>query len=104
MAGARRASRRRYVLLVIVVTCLTLITLDSRNGRSGPIGTLGGVAHRILSPVQGAVDNVTQPIGDWWSGLTDSGHLKSENRRLTEENARLRGLQTQAAAAIKENN
>ena len=36
MAGARRASRRRYVLVLIVLTCLTLITLDSRNGRSGP--------------------------------------------------------------------
>jgi rod shape-determining protein MreC len=103
MAGARRASRRRYVLLVIVLTCLTLITLDTRNGRSGPIGTLGGVAHRVLSPVQGAVDNVTQPIGDWWSGLTDSGHLKRDNRRLLEENARLRGKQTQAEAAINEN-
>jgi rod shape-determining protein MreC len=46
---------------------------------------------------------VAQPVGDWWSGLTDSGHLKRDNRRLLEENARLRGKQIQADAAIKEN-
>jgi rod shape-determining protein MreC len=103
MAGARRASRRRYVLLVIVLTCLTLITLDTRNGRSGPIGALGRVAHRIVSPVQGAVDDVAQPVSDWWNGVTDSGHLKRENRRLVEENARLRGKETQADEAIKQN-
>ena len=33
MAGARRASRRRYVLLLIVLSCVTLITLDTRSGR-----------------------------------------------------------------------
>jgi rod shape-determining protein MreC len=103
MAGARRASRRRYVLLVIVLTCLTLITLDSRSGRTGALGSVGRLAHRVMSPIEGAVDDVTRPIGDWWSGLVDSGHLKQENRRLEQENAALRGQQTSAAEAIKEN-
>jgi rod shape-determining protein MreC len=103
MAGARRASRRRYVLLVIVLTCLTLITLDTRSGRTGPLGSVGRLAHRAMSPIEGAVDDVTGPVGDWWSGVVDSGHLKRENRRLEEENAALRGQQTSAAEAIKEN-
>jgi rod shape-determining protein MreC len=103
MAGARRASRRRYVLLVIVLTCLTLITLDSRSGRTGPLGSLGRLAHRVMSPIEGAVNDVTRPVGDWWSGLVDSGHLKRDNRRLEQENAALRGQQTAAAEAIKQN-
>jgi rod shape-determining protein MreC len=103
MASARRASRRRYVLLVIVLTCLTLITLDSRSGRTGPLGSLGRLAHRVMSPIEGAVNDVTRPVGDWWSGLVDSGHLKRDNRRLEQENAALRGQQTAAAEAIKEN-
>jgi rod shape-determining protein MreC len=103
MAGARRASRRRYVLLVIVLTCLTLITLDSRSGRTGALGSVGRLAHRLMSPIEGAVNDVTRPVGDWWSGLVDSGHLKRENRRLEQENAALRGQQTSAAEAIKEN-
>jgi rod shape-determining protein MreC len=103
MAGARRASRRRYVLLVIVLACLTLITLDTRSGRTGPLGSIGRLAHRAMSPIEGAVNDVTGPIGDWWSGLVDSGHLKRENRRLEQENAALRGEQISAAEAIKEN-
>ena len=103
MAGARRASRRRYVLLVIVLTCLTLITLDSRNGRSGPLGSLGGVAHRIVSPVQGAVDDVATPVSDWWDSVTNSGDLKKKNRALEEQIAALRGKQNQAEEAIREN-
>ena len=103
MASARRASRRRYVLLVIVLTCLTLITLDTRSGRTGPLGSLGRVAHRVMSPIEGAVDDVIRPVSDWWSGLVDSGDLKQQNRRLEQENAALRGEQTSAAEAIKEN-
>jgi rod shape-determining protein MreC len=104
MAGARRASRRRYVLLVIVLTCLTLITLDTRSGRSGPLGAIGRIAHRIVGPVQGAVDDGARPVSDWWDGITNSGHLKRDNRRLQEEIAALRGKQTQADEAIRENN
>ncbi len=103
MAGARRASRRRYVLLVILLTCLTLITLDTRNGRSGPLGAMGRIAHRIVSPAQGAVDDVARPVGDWWDGLINSGNLKRDNRRLQEQIAALRGKETAADQAIKEN-
>jgi rod shape-determining protein MreC len=103
MPGPRRASRRRSVLVVIVLTCLTLITLDSRNGRSGALGSLGGIAHRIVSPVQGAVDDVASPVSDWWDGVSDSGNLKKKNRQLEEENQALKGQQTQAAQAIQEN-
>jgi rod shape-determining protein MreC len=103
MAGARRASRRRYVIVLIVLTCLTLITLDSRNGRSGPFGAVGRVAHRIVSPVQGAVDSVTRPIGDWWDGVTNGGNLKRRNRDLEEQIAKLKGKETAADQATKEN-
>src|SRR5690349_10915859 len=103
MPGAKRASRRRYVLLLIVLTCITLITLDSRNGRTGALGAVGRVAHRIVSPVQGAVDDVARPVGDWWSGVVDSGDLKKKNRDLEQQNAALRGQQTAAAEAIKQN-
>ena len=103
MAGVRRASRRRYVLLVIVLTCLTLITLDTRNGRTGPLGALGRLAHRVVSPVEGAVDHVANPVSDWWDGVTNSGSLKRKNRALENEVAQLKGQQTAAAEAIKEN-
>src|ERR1700687_2544374 len=104
MPGARRASRRRYVLLVIVLTCLTLITLDTRNGRSGPLGAMGRVAHRIVSPAQGAGGDVAPPLGGWGDGIINSGNLKRDNRRLQEQIAALRGNQTAANEAIRQNN
>ena len=64
---------------------------------------MGRVAHRIVSPVQGAVDSVASPVSDWWNGVTDGGNLKRRNRELEEENARLRGKQVVADQAIKEN-
>lgn len=89
---------------MIVLTCLTLITLDTRSGRTGPLGSIGRLAHRVMSPIEGAVNDVTRPVGDWWSGLVDSGNLKKDNRRLEQENAALRGKQISAEQAIKENN
>ena len=29
--------------------------------------------------------SIASPIGDWWSGVTDSGNLKRENRRLRQK-------------------
>jgi rod shape-determining protein MreC len=90
------------VLALVVLTSITLITLDSRSGRSGPLGAAGRAAHTVVSPIGGAVSAVAQPIGDWWSGLTDSSHLKKENRKLLREIAQLRGHELEAAAARKE--
>jgi rod shape-determining protein MreC len=102
MAVARRASRRRYVLFVIILTAVTLITLDARNGRSGPLGALGRGAHAVLAPVQRAVDSVTSPVSDWWHGVIDSGHLKRDNDRLRREIAALQGQQRDWQRAIED--
>jgi rod shape-determining protein MreC len=90
------------VLVLIVLTSITLITLDSRSGRSGPLGAAGRAAHTVVSPIGGAVSAVARPISDWWSGVSDSGHLKKENRTLRREIADLKGHQQEAAIALKE--
>jgi len=102
MVAARRASRRRSVLIVIVLTTVTLITLDTRNGRSGPIGAIGRAAHTVVGPVQGLVDDVAGPVSDWWHGVSDAGHLKSDNRRLRQQVAALQGKERQADLAIQD--
>src|SRR4051794_28955527 len=97
------ANRRRFVLVLVVLTSLTLITLDSRSGRSGPLGAAGRAAHTIVSPVQRATSAVAHPVGDWWSGVIDSGGLKRQNRRLRAEIARLQGREDRARVALEEN-
>jgi rod shape-determining protein MreC len=91
------------VLLIIVLTALTLITLDARGGRTGPLGFLGRTAHTIVSPIQGAVDNVASPVSDWWQGVTNSGEIKQENQRLEEELAKAQGEARANAKAKAEN-
>jgi rod shape-determining protein MreC len=102
MARPRSANRRRFVLALIVLTSITLITLDGRSGRSGPLGAAGRAAHAVVSPIGGAVSAVAQPISDWWSGVTDSTHLKKENRGLRRQIAELKGHQLDAAAALQQ--
>ena len=102
MVAARRASRRRYVLVIIVLTALTLITLDTRHGRTGVVGALGRAAHTVVGPVERAVDSVTSPISDWWHGLVSASHLRSENRGLKEQISQLQGKEHNADIAIAE--
>src|SRR4051812_23004993 len=103
MARHRGANRRRFVLALVVLTSLTLITLDTRGGRSGPLGAVGRVAHTIVSPVENAVGSITRPIGDWWSGMIDSGSLKHENRKLRDRISTLEGERHRALSAIEQN-
>ncbi len=102
MARPRGASRRRFVLALIVLTAVTLITLDNRSGRSGPIGAAGRFAHAIVSPLQRATSAVSSPIGDWWGGMIDSGGLKRDNRRLLARVAALEGERAAAKFATRE--
>jgi rod shape-determining protein MreC len=103
MAVSRRASRRRYVLFLLVLTAVTLITLDSRGGRTGPLGAVGRAAHSVVSPVERGVAAVARPIGDWFDGVTNAGDLKRENRELEREIAELRGKESAADHALDEN-
>jgi len=103
MAVHRRASRRRYVLLVLVLTSVTLITLDSRRDDSGPLGAVGRAAHTVVSPVEKAVDKVADPVGDWFDGLTDRGSLTQENERLRRELEELQDEVRRAEEALRQN-
>jgi rod shape-determining protein MreC len=103
MARPRGANRRRFVLALLVLTSVTLITLDSRSGRSGPLGTVGSLVHDVVSPIERVTDSATGPVGDWWSGVVDSGRLKRENRSLRSQVAELKGQQSNARIASNEN-
>jgi rod shape-determining protein MreC len=103
MAVYRRASRRRYILLVIVLTSVTLITLDTRRHDNGPIGVVARGAHAVVAPVQKSVDSVTSPVGDWFSTLGDNRKLKQENAKLQRELDQVRDDERRAHAVLKQN-
>lgn len=103
MAVNRRASRRRYVLLVLVLTATTLITLDNRSDDDGPLGVVGRAAHAIVSPVEKATDGVAEPVGDWFAGITDRGSLKDDNEKLRRRVDELEDERRRAREALRQN-
>ena len=103
MVVYRRGSRGRSVLVLLALTAVTLITLDERGSGGGVVGTARSAAHEVVSPVETAAHDVFSPVGDWISGVTDSGSVKADNRKLRQQLAAQRGKEAAARAVIREN-
>ena len=103
MVVYRRGSRGRSVLVLLALTAVTLITLDERGSGGGVVGTARSAAHEVVSPVETAAHDVLSPVGDWISGVTDSGSFKADNRKLRQQLAAQRGKEAEARAVIREN-
>ena len=102
MAVYRRTARPRFVLLLLVLSALTLVTIDTRAGGRGVIGQIRAKAHDAFAPVQDATHSALRPVGNFFTGVVHYGELKSENARLRDELAKVRGQQLQAADAQRE--
>lgn len=103
MVVYRRGGRRRYVLALLLLTAITLVTLDSRSGDSGPLGVIGRAAHEVVSPVARGVHAVTEPVGDWFDGITSAGSLKRENDELRADLAEAESKIRRGDAALQAN-
>lgn len=102
MAVYRRPAPRRFVLLVVTLLSVTIITLDQRGQAAGVVGEIRDVAHDVLAPVQGAVDGVVTPVGDFFGGLFRYDDVKAENARLRRQLAEQRGITDRSANIERE--
>jgi rod shape-determining protein MreC len=101
----QRPRSTRLLVVALVSVSLAVITLDYRGGDSGPLAGVGGAVKAFMAPMQRAVTTVTEPMGDFFSGVAHLPSLADENERLKEEIAALRTqVQTDAfdAAAYEE--
>lgn len=99
MALPRRSpDRRRLTLLLLILASVTLLAL----GGGGPIGAVRSGVAGVLAPVGDALDSVTRPLRDAWSGAFGSGDLRSENERLAQRVAELEQAQAGEASARRE--
>jgi rod shape-determining protein MreC len=100
VASPRRApDRRRLTLLLLVMASVTLLVI---GGDSGPIGAVRSGVAGVLAPVGGALDGVTRPLRDAWSGAFGSDDLRAENERLAQRVAELEQSQAGAESARRE--
>ena len=91
MAVYRRPARSRFTLLLLVLTSITLLTLDERGPANGPVNAVKDGVRDAFAPVQRASDRVFAPVGDFVGGIVHYGDLESENERLRQEIADIRG-------------
>jgi rod shape-determining protein MreC len=100
--ASARPNRRRTILILLVLTSITLITLDTRGGENGVGGRVRNTARDLFAPIQDGVDKVTQPIEDWWDGVTRASDIKAENRRLRRKLQTALGDAATARASIRQ--
>jgi len=103
MVAYRKGGRRRVVVILLLITSLALITLDSRGGGGGLVGSIRSISRDALSPAQNAVEDITKPVSEWWSGTTSAGRIERENKRLKRELGIARGRVAAGRAARREN-
>jgi rod shape-determining protein MreC len=86
----QRPRSTRLLVVALVSISLAVITLDYRQRDSGPLAGVGAAAKAFMAPMQKAVTTVTEPIGDFFSGVAHLPSLADENERLRVENAELK--------------
>ena len=89
MVTRQRPRSTRLLVVTLVSLSLAVITLDYRQRDAGPLADLGVAAKAFMAPMQKAVTTVTEPVGDFFSGLAHLPSLADENEHLREENAAL---------------
>jgi rod shape-determining protein MreC len=77
-----RRSRRTLTVIVLVVVSLSIISLD-QNGRTHTLTSgVKSVANSVFSPLRGAVNDLIDPVGNFFAGAVHFGSVQSENEKL----------------------
>jgi rod shape-determining protein MreC len=98
-----RPRRARLVLALLLVAAIVLITIDFRQPEGGPVDRLQRLAIAVFGPLQQGASAVVRPVANLVGGVAEVGGLRSENRRLEAEVARLRAQERTYQDALAEN-
>lgn len=88
MRGSRRV---RLILILLLLTAFTLTALDYNAAKTGPLASLRKGIDTVFGPVQRVVGSAASSVGNALGGLPRLGSYQSDNRKLLEENGRLKG-------------
>jgi rod shape-determining protein MreC len=99
---ARSAGRRspRFTIIVMVLAAVTILTVDSRD--VPVISSIRSTAADVFAPVGRGAASVTEPVRDWWGGLSDYGRLEKENEELRARIDELEGTRARDEGAAEE--
>jgi rod shape-determining protein MreC len=97
----RQDRRRRLTLVLLVITSLVLISLDERG--SGILDTVRSAAQDVIAPAQEVVDDLVNPVADFFDGLGRADELDAQNAQLRRRIAALEGEVERSRVASDEN-
>jgi rod shape-determining protein MreC len=83
-------------VVVLVVLSLSIISLDLNGRTHGVTSGVKSVANSVFSPLRGGVNDVLDPIGDFFAGAVHYGALQSENQKLQATVGKLREEQAES--------
>jgi len=91
--------RRLTLLVSILAVCLLLLTLQTRGQTSGAADLVA----RLTTPVQKVLASIHRTTFGMWSTYLDWKNVRAENRRLHDENQRLRVDALAVSETLEEN-
>ena len=100
---ARSALIRRAVVVGLVIVALVLVTISFRSPTAGALHEIQGAGSTALRPFQIAATRVAQPFRDAYDYVHGLATAKAENKRLREQNRKLRArdIHTLALASLE---
>ncbi|HVX20686.1 MAG TPA: rod shape-determining protein MreC [Acidimicrobiales bacterium] len=90
MAKPRRSRRTLTTLVVLLLISVTVITLDATGKGHTLTSGIKSVATSVFSPFRSGVNDIIDPIGDFFAGAVHYGSLEEENHKLQAEIGALR--------------
>jgi rod shape-determining protein MreC len=99
----RPRRRQLTVLAALLAAAVVLITVDFRQPDGGPVDRLQRLAMAVFGPLQQGASAVVRPVAGLGGGVAELGRLRSDNRRLAAEVARLRAQERTYADVLAEN-
>lgn len=99
----RRTGRGRLLLLAFLALSILVITLDFRQNQGGPLDRAKDISSAIVTPIQRGLTAVFQPVGNFFSSLSELSQLRSENSELRNELKEMEQRVTEADSVLSEN-
>jgi rod shape-determining protein MreC len=96
----RRTLRDRLFIAFLLLATVTVLTLDFRTGI---LDGVAGATSQILDVFQGGMRGFVRPFEAVVGSIGDLGGLRDENRKLRQENLKLRRQAETFAAVEREN-
>ncbi|HEV2361882.1 MAG TPA: rod shape-determining protein MreC [Acidimicrobiales bacterium] len=80
-----RHTSQRLTLVMLVLASITFITLDYRGDAKSTITSVRNGARDALAPVQRVISDLLRPVGDFFAGSVNYGHIQAQNEALQKE-------------------